>query len=119
MIHFEVGQIYKVQYLSRTARAKYGAEAGTLQIVGINRDETQEWEAGCVRDCYGRHAGTIEYVLNTPKSHNGKVKTETLYQSKNSEEFAKHFCRGHREYEWFLPAKRDYYCVMSDEKYEV
>ena len=119
MIHFEVGQIYKVRYSSRTARVKYGEEAGALQIVGINRDETQEWKPSCIRDCYGRPAGTIEYVLNTSKSHNGKVKTATIYQDKNSEEYANRFCKEEREYEWFLPAKRDYYCITSMEEYEV
>ena len=118
MIHFEVGQIYKVRYSSRTARAKYGEDAGTLQIVGINRDETQEWKAGSIRDCYNRPAGTIEFVLNTSKSHNGKVKTETLYQDNNSEEFANRYCKGQKEYEWFLPAKRDYYCISSEEEHE-
>ena len=117
MLYFKVGQVFEVRYSSATARKKYGYVAGTCQIVGINRDESaEEWKPGCIRGCYNRGVGTIEFILNTDKSHNGKVKTARLVQDNNSQEYADKFCNGIREYEWFLPTKRDYYCIGSDDK---
>lgn len=109
MKEFEVGQKFEVFY---QARNKYRQHAGTLEIVAINRDSTQDWRETSIKDCYSRDAGEIVFVLNTERTK-GKVKKAPLFQVNDSEDFAKHYTHGIREYEWFSPTKRDYICIAS------
>ena len=109
MKEFEVGQEFEVFY---KAQNKYRQYAGTLEIIEINRDSTQDWKNSCIRDCYHRDAGEIVFILNTERTK-GKVKKAPLFQVNNSESWAKHYTHDIREYEWFCPTKRDYICISS------
>lgn len=113
MIKFEKGQKYELLY---SAAPRAGSVAGYVEIVSVNRIPENEivQKSTSIKGCFDAHAGEITFIVHS-ETTNDKKKKAVLIQSFNSEEYAREYCGGDREYEWFSPTKRSYYPISARE----
>ena len=111
---FQPGEKYELIF---SAYPRAGSVAGSVEILSVDRvpDSEMDFKSTSVRGCFDACVGTIKYIVYSDTT-NTKPKTARLIRSRVSEEWAKQFCGGVTEYEWFSPTKRSYYPISSRDK---
>ena len=111
MMIFNPGEKYELIF---SAYPRAGSVAGSVEILSVDRvpDSEMDFKSASIRGCFDACVGTIKYIVYSDTT-NTKPKTARLIRSRVSEEWAKQFCGGVTEYEWFSPTKRSYYPISS------
>lgn len=110
MLTFNPGEKYELRFSSYP---KFDEIAGSVEILSVDRvpDSEMKFSETGIRGNFDACAGTITYIVHSDTT-NAKPKKARLIRSRVSKEWARDYCDGVSEYEWFSPTKRNY-CTIS------